>query len=305
MNQVSPTHSIKAAAQSTGLSVETLRAWERRYAAVSPYRDTNGRRLYSTSELVRLRLLRKATEMGHPISKLADLQEESLRQLLDDAASDQHAQQAWMLVQRVLRGVEHYRQDECYQTLEMAMVMLTPSDMVSRVLSPVLQEVGDRWESGEFSIAQERLLSGAVHSLITSLINTYRKTSAGSSIVFATLSEERHELGLLMSAYLAASRGLKSHYMGAGLPAEEIARAAQYTESNRVAISAVSRNNEAARVTELTDLCHALEGRAEVWVGGAAAESLVSATQAENCTYLADQRSFEESLESMLLDTAG
>ena len=301
MNQVQPTHSIKAAAQSTGLSVETLRAWERRYAAVSPYRDTNGRRLYSTSELVRLRLLRKATEMGHPISKLADLEEESLRELLDDAASDQHAQQAWMLVQQVLRGVERYRQDECYQTLEMAMVMLTPSDMVNRVLSPALQEVGDRWQSGEFSIAQERLLTSTVQSLITSLINTYRKTSAGSSMVFSTLNGERHELGLLMSAYLAASRGLRCHYMGAGLPADEIARVVEYTGSNRVAISAVAIDDPAL-VIELAALCQALKGRAEVWVGGAAGEKIVAEVEAENCTYLANQKALEESIESMLLD---
>ena len=72
---------IKAVAQATGLSVETLRAWERRYEVVAPSRDSSGRRTYSAADVARLRLLRTATELGHTISRLAPL---SMGRLVDD-----------------------------------------------------------------------------------------------------------------------------------------------------------------------------------------------------------------------------
>ena len=44
-------HTIHFAAQHTGLSQHTIRAWERRYAALSPERTLTNRRLYSTADL--------------------------------------------------------------------------------------------------------------------------------------------------------------------------------------------------------------------------------------------------------------
>ena len=75
-------YSIKAVSQATGLSIETLRAWERRYGIVEPLRDGNGRRSYRPEDVIRLRRLREATERGHPISKLSRLSDEEPHKLL-------------------------------------------------------------------------------------------------------------------------------------------------------------------------------------------------------------------------------
>ena len=83
---------IKAVAQATGLTVETLRAWERRYEVVQPSRDGSGRRTYSASDVARLRLLRSATELGHTISRLAQLSEDELAKLVADSGG--HARSA-------------------------------------------------------------------------------------------------------------------------------------------------------------------------------------------------------------------
>ena len=72
----------KAVSQATGLSVETLRAWERRYEVVQPCRDAGGRRSYTATDVGRLRLLRTATELGHTISRLAKLDADELAKLV-------------------------------------------------------------------------------------------------------------------------------------------------------------------------------------------------------------------------------
>ncbi len=78
--------SIKAVSQATGVSVETLRAWERRYEVVSPSRDPAGRRSYSAADVSRLRLLRAATDVGHTISEVAPLTDGELGELVQQSA---------------------------------------------------------------------------------------------------------------------------------------------------------------------------------------------------------------------------
>jgi len=63
---------IRVVSKMTGLGIDTLRAWERRYGAVTPTRDGRGR-MYTEADVARLRLLNGAVEQGHRIGRLAGL----------------------------------------------------------------------------------------------------------------------------------------------------------------------------------------------------------------------------------------
>ncbi len=68
---------IGTVAKLTGISVECLRAWERRHGLAPAERD--GRtRYYSRTQLKRLEKIKALTEDGHPISSLVELSEEQL-----------------------------------------------------------------------------------------------------------------------------------------------------------------------------------------------------------------------------------
>ncbi|HSH37156.1 MAG TPA: MerR family transcriptional regulator, partial [Chthoniobacterales bacterium] len=66
-----PVRTIKLVARQTGLSVHTIRVWEKRHGAVRPVRAANNRRLYSEQDIERLKLLRQATIAGHTIGQIA------------------------------------------------------------------------------------------------------------------------------------------------------------------------------------------------------------------------------------------
>ncbi|MFP5393940.1 MAG: MerR family transcriptional regulator, partial [Gammaproteobacteria bacterium] len=70
------------AARLAGLSVETLRVWERRYALSATERSARGQRLYSAEQVTRLRLLKQLVDQGHPIGVLTGLSIERLRELI-------------------------------------------------------------------------------------------------------------------------------------------------------------------------------------------------------------------------------
>ena len=70
---------IGAVSRLTGLTADTIRAWERRHHAVRPVRSEGGTRLYSESDVSRLQLLKALGERGEPIGAIARLSESALR----------------------------------------------------------------------------------------------------------------------------------------------------------------------------------------------------------------------------------
>jgi len=75
-------HGIKTVASQTGLTQFIIRAWEKRYDVVTPLRTETNRRLYSDADILRLTLLRLATEAGHNIGRIAQLPSEELLELI-------------------------------------------------------------------------------------------------------------------------------------------------------------------------------------------------------------------------------
>ena len=85
------TFAIGAVARLTGIPMDTLRIWERRYRAVVPQRSSQNRRFYSRDDVTRLLLIKQLIELGEPVSSVVHLTEEQLRERLDAQAELQHA----------------------------------------------------------------------------------------------------------------------------------------------------------------------------------------------------------------------
>jgi DNA-binding transcriptional MerR regulator/methylmalonyl-CoA mutase cobalamin-binding subunit len=292
-------YSIKAVSQATGLTVETLRAWERRYGIVIPSRDPTGRRVYRADDVLRLRRLREATERGHPIGRLAELSEEGLAQLLNDAPDRRSRATSGAFVERILEAARQYRSAECEQALTLAIAMMPPQRLVSDVLQPLLREVGERWHRGEFAISQERLVSTIVRRHVGLMLDTYDRTARHQAIVFATLPGERHELGLLMSAMICASRGFKTHYLGPDLPEAEIARYAREVGATIVTLSVVLHEQLAELPQHLRSLADAMSPGSVIWLGGVAPGSLPQHVVPDNCVLLRSYTELEQRLDML------
>ena len=282
-------YSIKAVSQATGLTVETLRAWERRYGIVAPQRDSTGRREYGPDDVLRLRLLREATERGHPIRRLAKLDEAELYGLLEQGSVPRATGGAGGFATRILDAARDFRAAECEQVLTLAIALLPPQQLFAEVLQPLLREVGERWHRGELAISQERMVSSTVRRHLGLVLETYDRSARRQDIVFATLPGERHELGLLMAAIVCASRGFKTHYLGPDLPAPEIARFAREIGASIVALSVMSQEQLSEVPGQLQALVADLDPGAVVWVGGSAALLLDKAALPDGCVCVRDQ----------------
>ncbi|HXW07773.1 MAG TPA: MerR family transcriptional regulator [Vicinamibacterales bacterium] len=267
---------IRVVARMSGISIDTLRAWERRYSAVRPARDDRGR-LYSDADVARLQKLGELVRRGHVIGTIAGLDDRELGRLL--AGEDRHRSSQTSPAETadlapLTSALDRYDLDTIEAALNRYAAVLSPRDLVFAVIVPLLQDIGRRWEAGRLRPAQEHLVSSIVRSVLGGLLRASARPNASPRIIFATPAGERHELGLLSAALLAASAGYGVVYLGPDLPAAEIADAAATGGSRIVMVSltmpgAVTR----AEIRRLADLPRGTE----LWVGGPAAEAVLAA----------------------------
>ncbi len=81
-----PVYRSGAVARLTGIPVQTLRVWERRYKIVGPRQSATGQRQYSPEEVARLTVIKQLVDSGHAIGSIATLDLERLQSMLDKAA---------------------------------------------------------------------------------------------------------------------------------------------------------------------------------------------------------------------------
>jgi DNA-binding transcriptional MerR regulator/methylmalonyl-CoA mutase cobalamin-binding subunit len=219
------------------LSIDVIRAWERRYGLVEPARDGSGSRLYSDQDVARLSLARAATKLGHPIRRVARMTDEELAKLLQRDARPEDASPLGF-VRRIMDSLHEHDAAMAEHLLIYAGTIVPRRELVLDVLAPLLREVGEEWERGTISVWQEHLLSALVLKTTGSLS---RIATGEGPILFATPPFEQHEFGILLAEMLAASYGTPTCNLGTGVPLDEI-------------VAAVARLKPAAVVVGMT-LC--------------------------------------------------
>lgn len=273
---------IRTVSKMTGLGIDTLRAWERRYEAVRPTRDQRGR-MYSDADVQRLRLLRDAVANGHAIGRIARLDLGALT-----AASQPHVHHVAPIPTRrgvidaagLVEAVERFDAPFLETELGRAASFLGPLPLWQDVLVPALQDVGVRWSDGRASVAHEHLFSAIVRNVLGTLVRSHSRYDTPARIVFATPSGELHELGTLAAAALAASGGLGAVYLGPNLPATDLVRIVKGVDTDVVVLGVTAAGRDGAQIErEVRAIASGLSRDVELWIGGAAAPRLARLLQ--------------------------
>ena len=275
-----PRHPVRVVHQRTGLPPATLRAWERRYGVVSPGRTEGGQRLYSDEDVERLIVLRALTDGGRPIRLVAGLAIGDARSLLaeDRQGGAAPAKPATSEpLDRVGEALAHTRALDgaaLQAGLRRAALGAGAVPFLDEVLAPFLTEIGAAWARGDLGPAHEHLASETVKSVLSWLTDSVDQRAGGPTVVLVTLPGERHQLGARLAAAAATLEGWTVAYLGADLPADEVARAARAVDAAAVAVSVVLSPPSAETIENLLALRRGLPPAVRVLVGGRAASEL-------------------------------
>ena len=263
---------IRAVSRLTGIAIDTLRAWERRHGAVTPVRDDRGR-MYSDADVARLRLLRGAVAQGHSIGRLAGLTDGDLRGLAATAGAAAASaldplRQSPLDTSALSAAVHEYDAAGIEQEIARLAAVLRPLDLLRNVLMPVLVQAGDDWQRGRAGIAQEHLLSSTIRNILGSFLRLYPHPVAPARLLFATPSGERHEIGTLGAAMLAASSGLGVAYLGPDLPAREIVDSVKPAGAQVLVLGLTTASKGKKMERDIRAIVRDLPGDVELWAGG-------------------------------------
>ena len=277
-------HPIAVVAERTGLSQDVLRVWERRYGAVQPTRRPGGQRYYSDADVQRLGLLRAATRAGRSIGQVARLSTEAIAALVEDdmAARERRTHRisvepdAGDLVESALALARSLDAPALDDVLRRAVAVLGVSPFIETVAAPLLRRVGDEWHAGRLSPAPEHLLSSILHDIVAGTMRAFPQRTGAPRVLVATPSGDRHAIGAALVGAAAAVEGWNVLYLGADLPAWEIADAATAADVRVVALSVVYVDDPAHVLAELHALRTRLPLAVSIIVGGAGARSLAA-----------------------------
>ena len=265
---------IKEFAGIVGVPEATLRAWERRYEAVVPVRNDRGR-VYSEADVARLKRLDELVKQGHAIGTIAGSSDADLDQLLRGAGVHAVRPEPSPVanLETLTAALDRYDLEAVEATLNRYAVLLPPRDLVFSVILPLLQQIGERWQAGRLRPSHEHLVSAIIRSVLGGSLRAVARPTGSPRVVFATPSGDRHELGLLCAALLAATAGYGVLYLGADLPASDIFHAAESAGARIVILSLTAP--DVVPVSELAVLAESVPSR-EVWAGGPAASQLLA-----------------------------
>lgn len=272
-------HPMRVVSQRTGLSPDLLRAWEKRYGAVAPTRSAGGQRHYTDADVERLRLLVRATSAGRQIGQVATLPNEELTALIEsderaarlNAAPSTDGPAVESFLSSALIAVESFDAQRLEATLRAAALRLPSDDVLDQVIGPLLFTIGSLWHQGLLLPANEHLATTTIRRVLGWMSDLAAPGPGAPVVVVGTPANQIHELGAMLAATTASGDGWRVIYLGANLPADELARAVRYAKADALAISIVYPTDDPQVPEELRRLRAALPAHTGIVVGGSGA----------------------------------
>lgn len=266
---------IQVAAELSGVAAATLRAWERRYGVPVPRRTASAYRLYTAEDVAQVRRMRDLVEDGG-VSPA-----EAARVVLGSAprmSDEDHVPLDGLeLAQgRILAATQRWDAPGIDTELTRLSMLLDAQTLFERAISPVLAEVGARWERGELSIGQEHLLTERVELAVRASLRSLERAD-GPLVLLACVDFEQHVVGLLGAALRFAASGARTVVLGAMMPAHALAEAVRSMAPRLVGLS---MSVPPAGAKNLLRAYGKACGSTPWVVGGAAAEGLRSSIEA-------------------------
>jgi MerR family transcriptional regulator, light-induced transcriptional regulator len=207
-------------AKRTGVSPELLRAWEQRYRLLQPTRTAGGFRLYSTADEARVQRMQSLVAGGLAAAQAASLilsdGEPAPRTVsgsattLEDAAGDLAA------------SLDRLDEQAANTALDRLFSVYTVETVLQDVLLPYLHRLGERWATGEVSVAQEHFASNLLRGRLLGLAQGWGQ-GQGPGAILACVPGEQHELGLLAFGVALRRRGWRITYLGTDSPIGAVA----------------------------------------------------------------------------------
>jgi len=279
INKLQDYLSIGELSEMTGIGVHTLRVWEKRYGAPHSQRLPSGHRRYPKEEVPRLKAIASALESGYRASKVVTATMEELQGLMGLASFDQPKS-----------GPESKKQDQLGsdKTVIESWIQMIHAGKDDVLLSgfheqfgrhgalgficdfavPLLERIGNGWETGELSITHEHFASECLVSFFSEKWRQMNVRKTGPMVLITTLPGEGYSLGILMCALITSITNSKIMYLGVDNPIDEIVDASKKYNPELIAMSISHKFDSVTSEKLLIQLREKIDKHISIVTGG-------------------------------------
>jgi len=270
--------SIGAVSQATGIGVETLRMWERRYGAPQSIRLPSGHRRYPLAEVERLRAVAEAMKLGYrarevasaPLSQLLQMVERSrkLQQTIPDKVETEEEREIRETMDRWIEATVNYNDLALSDELYREWAALGPIRFLNERIMPFMERLGDGWMNGDLAVSHEHFGSEKVNDFLASMWRRQNERNQKSPFLIASLPGDLHRIGLQMCALIASMTEHRVIFIGPQTPPREIIRAAQEFKPAAVCLSISATMDQKLVVPVLEQIREELPKSISIVAGG-------------------------------------
>jgi MerR family transcriptional regulator, light-induced transcriptional regulator len=250
-----------------GVSPELLRAWELRYGLLQPSRSAGGFRLYSSTDEERIKRMRTFQTQGFSAAEAARLALESTVAGETPAGDGEVALDTGPLAQ----AFERFDEPAAQEAFDRALSAVSIESLLRDLLIPYLHDLGERWEAGTASVAQEHFASNFLRGRLLGLARGWGQ-GGGPLAILACAPGELHDLPLIAFGLALRAHGWRIAFLGPDTPLGTLADAAAKLEPRLVVVSATST----PRLARVRDELGTLARSAPLALAGAGASKALA-----------------------------
>jgi methanogenic corrinoid protein MtbC1 len=246
-----PKYTIKAVSSQTGVRPVTLRAWERRYDILTPFRSENKYRLYSDRDIAILRWIKHRVDSGlsisSSVSEFKAMQQTgnwpevvpNLQPVNNTRQPNSTAHYTTLLYKALAQHDEIAASD----ILREAHAIFDLTTICLEVITPCLVEIGEAWHRGDIRITTEHFGSAFLRGKLLTLLQAYPSRRGAPTIIIGCATNEQHEIGSLILAVLLRRDGFRVEYLGQDVLIEDLIDYARYEHPALVCLSATTETS--------------------------------------------------------------
>jgi DNA-binding transcriptional MerR regulator len=244
VDQESPTGFLRIGELSrrVGVSDHVLRAWERRYGLLRPVRSAGGFRLYSDSDLQRIRRMQVHLTQGlspAEAARAAIAEESATPSTAEFDGGRRRGGRPTEAIRELAAALDAHDEPAAQAILDELLSALTIETVVRDVVLPYLRELGERWQRGDIGVADEHFASNVIRGRLAGLARGWGH-GHGPRALLACMPGELHDMALLAFGVVLNRNGWRISYLGADTPMDDLIETARATRPDLVVVTATT-----------------------------------------------------------------
>jgi MerR family transcriptional regulator, light-induced transcriptional regulator len=161
------------------------------------------------------------------------------------------------------KALARFEETSAQRTLEQLFVAFTPTTVTRDVLLPYMHELGEQWEAGRVSIAEEHFATNFFQARLLALARGWDR-GLGPRALLACAPKEQHALALIVFGIALHELGWRITYLGPETPIETLSEVAEIVNPELTVVAAVMRS----RLSRYADQLHSFAKRWPLALGG-------------------------------------